>query len=93
MNGRLATTEDAQIASDRLRGNGAWNGQGLLIFLAATSRRDKERSWMEPLRDLCERVLYGLEDGLQVELSDDEVAIFDDLITYSQKFHAAISSK
>ena len=77
-----------QVCADRLKGNGAWNGQGLLVFLATTSRKDKERAWMEPLKTLCEKVVYAAEDGEEVELSDDELASLDALVEYSNAFYA-----
>jgi hypothetical protein len=81
------------VLRDRLRGNGAWNGQGLLMFLATTSRKDPERVWMEPLKALAERVVYANEDGEPMPaLSDDEMAQVRDLIAYSDAFHTALAA-
>lgn len=88
---REATPQDVQLASDRLKGNGAWNGQGLLTFLALTSRKDSNRKWMEPLKSLCERVLFASEDGVENGLSESEAETFDALAAYSEEFHAAIA--
>lgn len=82
-----------QILVDRLKGNGAWNGNGLLVFLASTSRKDPERAWMEPLKDLAEKVVYAAEDGEPFPaLTDDELAQVDELIAYSNDFHSAIAA-
>ena len=82
-----------QVLSDRLKGNGAWNGQGLLVFLATTSRKDKERLWMEPLRDLAVKVVYAYEDNEPIpELTQEELEQVDQLIDYSEAFHAAIAA-
>lgn len=82
-----------QVCADRLKGNGAWNGQGLLVFLASTSRKDKERVWMEPLKDLCEKVVYAAEDSEPTpELSAQDKSTIADLLTYSATFHAALGA-
>lgn len=90
----MATNEEiVQVCTDRLRGNGAWNGQGLLVFLASTSRKDPERAWMEPLKELCEKVVYAAEDNEPMpELSAQDEATLADLMAYSQEFHAAIAA-
>ncbi len=83
--------EIVQVCADRLKGNGAWNGQGLLVFLASTSRKDRERVWMEPLKDLCEKVVYAAEDNEPMpELSAEDEAAIGELLTYSAAFHAAL---
>lgn len=90
MAGRKTTKQDVQLAADRLKGSGAWQGNGLLVFLASTSRKDSQRKWMEPLRDVCERIVNGDEDGIEVVLSDEEAKAFDVLAQYSVDWHAAI---
>lgn len=82
--------EIVQACRDRLRGNGAWNGQGLLPFLALTSRKDPERVWMEPLKELCERVVFSVEDGLEVVLSDEEAETLSGLVELSRTFQARL---
>lgn len=91
---RTPTDEDVQIAFDRLRGNGAWNGQGLLVHLALTSDGDSSRKWMEPLSDLCQKIVVWDRKGQEgtLTLTEDEVAVMDDLRRYSKKFHAALES-
>jgi hypothetical protein len=88
---RNPTETDIALAKDRLRGTGAWNGQGLLVHLALTSRKDPEREWMQPLADLCSRVVAAEEDGEVLELDDDQAGIFDDMAAYSETFHEAIA--
>lgn len=88
---REATPEDVQIARDRLRGNGAWNGNGLDIFLVSTNRKDPERKWMEPLQVLCKRVFFADEDKEPNSLTSEEAEKFDEMLAYSAAFHAAIA--
>ena len=82
---RTATELDVQVAKDRLRGNGAWNGQGLLVHLALTSEKDSSRSWMEPLAELCKKVT-----GTDVVLDDEEASQLDQLTEYAKNFQSAL---
>jgi hypothetical protein len=86
----MATDKEIiQICADRLKGNGAWQGNGLLVFLATTSRKDREREWMEPLKALCESVVYAAEDNEPMpELTDDDLQTINELLSYSVQFHA-----
>lgn len=90
---RTASPRDAEVCADRLKGNGAWNGQGLLTFLAMTSRKDKVRADLEPLKALCEAVVYPYEDNEPMaELTDEQEAIVDAMLVYSNEFHDAIAA-
>ena len=88
---RVATEVDYYLAKDRLRGTGAWNGQGLLVHLALTARKDSSREWMEPLRDLCESIVASYEDNEELVLTPDQADVLDDLKAYSDTFHAALT--
>jgi hypothetical protein len=90
MSARNATVEDRNIAYARLQGLGAWNGNGLLMFLASTSKKDNSREWMEPLRDLCEKIVESVDAGESVKLSADEAKTMEDLHKYDAEFSAAL---
>lgn len=90
MAARTATVEDRNIAHARLQGLVAWNGNGLLTFLASTSKGDKERLWMEPLRDLCERIVEGQDQGNPVKLSAEDARTIDELHTDWADFTSAL---
>jgi hypothetical protein len=90
MTTRTATSVDIALAKDRLRGTGAWNGQGLLVHLALTSRHDAERTWMEPLKVLCEQIVNDEEDGLTTDLTAEQADTFDAMAAYADEFFAAI---
>jgi hypothetical protein len=90
---RVTTEVDVQIANDRLRGNNAWNGQGLLVHLALTSRKDSSRSWMVPLKTLCEAIVDAHDEGQVVELTDEQEQTIDELIQYSHDFQSALSAE
>lgn len=87
----LVTEEQRNVAHARLTGLGAWNGSGLLAFLAETSRKDSLRETLEPLRDLCERVRNGYDDGEEVEITEEEADVLEDLMTYQNTFFAKIT--
>ena len=89
---RTVNAADIALAKDRLRGTGAWNGQGLIVHLALTSRRDPERQWMQPLADALQRIVDADEDGVEVGLSGSDVQTLDGLAVYSDAFHAAIAA-
>ncbi len=90
--GRTATVEDIALSKDRLRGTGAWNGNGLLPFLALTHRKDSSRIWMEPLRDLCQQIVNDEEDGIETALTAEQAATMDDLATYSATFMGKLAA-
>lgn len=86
----LVTETYRNVAHARLTGQGAWNGNGLLAFLAETSRKDSLRLTLEPLRDLCQSVRDSYDDGDPVELSEDEAILLDELVAYHQRFFAKL---
>lgn len=86
------TEQQRNVAHARLTGQGAWNGFGLLQFLAETSRKDSLRGTLEPLRDLCESVRDSYDDGDPVTLSEDEAAVLDELIEYQDRYVAKLAA-